>query len=52
MELGWKRPWHQGATWDYRLRERPRVAEGLVLPREVPGNFLKWICAEMQSGAF
>ena len=37
----------------YRLREKYRVAEDDMLPRGVrgmpSGNFLKWICSEMQS---
>ena len=41
----------------YRLREKSRVAKGHELPRVVWRHppqevFLKWICAEMQSGAF
>ena len=40
----------------YHLGEKSRVVEGDELPRgsgdTPPGNFLQWICAEMQSGAF
>ena len=40
----------------YRFGEKSRVAKGHELPRGVRGHappeFLKLICAEMQSGAF
>ena len=41
----------------YRLGEKSRVAEGHKLTRGIrghapPGNFLKLICAKIQSGAF
>ena len=37
----------------YRLGGKSRVAAGHELPSGIrPGNFLKWICAEMQSGVF
>ena len=40
----------------YQLREKSWVAEGHKVPRRSggmpPRNLLKWICAEMQCGAF
>ena len=36
----------------YHLGEKSRVAEGQELPRGGPEIFLRWRCAEMQSGAF
>ena len=46
----------QGLCKIYCLGEKSRVAEGRELPRGVrghaPGNILKGICAELQSGEF